>query len=113
MPNRVIVTPLFEKKFKRFSKKFPSLYNEIEILENALIQNPALGDPLGANLYKVRLASEDKGKGKSGGFRIITYLIKETSDSTDIFLITIYDKSEESTISKTVLINLVKSIFED
>jgi mRNA-degrading endonuclease RelE of RelBE toxin-antitoxin system len=111
MANKVIPTPLFESKFKRFSKKFSSLESEIQNLENELIKNPELGTSLGANLYKIRLGSKDKGKGKSGGFRIVTYLIHEIEDSIDIYLITIFDKSEESSIDKTDLIKLVKQIF--
>jgi hypothetical protein len=42
-----------------------------------LICNPKLGQSLGSNLYKIRLSASDKGKGKSGGFRLITYLIQE------------------------------------
>ena len=85
MANRVTPTPYFENKYKRFSKKFLSLDSELEELETELKENPELGEPLGANLYKVRLASKDKGKGKSGGFRVITYLIQENKSSYDIF----------------------------
>lgn len=64
-----------------------------------------------ADLYKVRLAVESKGGGKSGGFRVITYLVNQTNGGTDIYLITIYDKSEESSIDKNQLVNLLKEIF--
>lgn len=111
MANRVTPTPYFENKYKRLSRKFQSLGSELEELENQLIETPTLGEPLGAGLYKVRLASKDKGKGKSGGFRIITYLIQEHDDSIEIFLITIYDKSEDSSISANALKKLVKTIF--
>jgi len=112
MTNKVSTTPYFERRYKRFAKKFPLLDIELLSLENELTKTPQMGEPLGANLYKIRLASEDKGAGKSGGFRVITYLIKECETSTEIFLITIYDKSEESTITKTALLKIVKSIFE-
>jgi mRNA-degrading endonuclease RelE of RelBE toxin-antitoxin system len=46
----------------------------LENLEKELTDNPKLGEPLGANIYKIRVAAKDKSKGKSGGFRIITYL---------------------------------------
>ncbi len=111
MATKIIPTPIFESKYKRLSKKFPSLGRELEELENNLLENPELGEPLGANLYKIRLASKDKGKGKSGGFRVITYLLQENSNSNEIFLITIYDKSEDSTITKSNLQRLVKAIF--
>jgi len=111
MANKIIPTPYFENKYKRLSKKFLSLDSELEELENELLENPKQGEPLGANLYKIRLASKDKGKGKSGGFRVITYLIQEIKNSCQVYLITIYDKSEESTVSTKALKKLVETIF--
>ena len=67
-----------------------------------------MGDPYGKNLYKVRVADESKGKGKSGGFRVITYVIDESKDFTHIYMITIFDKSEESTIKKEDAVKLLK-----
>ena len=112
MKNKVIATPYFASRFKKFSKKFISLEKEIKILENQLLENPESGENLGAGLYKIRLASESKGKGKSGGFRVITYLMRETENGIEIYLITIYDKSQESSITKKDLLTLVKKIFE-
>jgi hypothetical protein len=43
MTNKVIPTPVFERKFKRLSKKFSSLAGEIENLENLLIEKPESG----------------------------------------------------------------------
>lgn len=111
MKNSVIATPYFVTRFKRFRKKFPSLSQEISELESALIANPTLGTNLGANLYKIRLASKSKGSGKSGGFRIVTFLLKKSENGYEIFLLTIYDKSQESTISKDALLLLVKDLF--
>ena len=113
MPNKIIPTAYFENKYKRLSRKFLSLGNELKELENELLENPEQGESLGANLYKIRLASKDKGKGKSGGFRVITYLIQEQKNYYEIYLITIFDKSEESTISKSALKKLVKKIFAE
>lgn len=92
-------------KSKIISKK------EILDLEETLINNPQSGIPLGANLYKIRLASKAKGKGKSGGFRIVTFLRYEMQDSTEIYLLTIFDKSEESNIDKADLVKIAKQIF--
>jgi len=67
-----------------------------------------MGNSYGSNIYKVRLADESKGKGKSGGFRVITYVIEENAESTDIYLITIYDKSEESYIDKDDILEILR-----
>lgn len=111
MTNQVIPTELFETKFKRLKKKFRSLAEDLAELTEILEHNPATGESLGAGLYKVRLGSKSKGKGKRGGFRIITYLITETLEGTDIYLITIYDKSEENNIRKEELLHIVKALF--
>lgn len=102
----VLAFELFAKKVKRFSKKFKTLPDEILELADQLKINPKIGIPLGSNLFKIRLASESKGKGKSGGFRIITYFVDETKQL--VYLVTIYDKSEEESISKQVLKQYLK-----
>lgn len=112
MTNSVIVTPFFERKFKRLAKKFPSLYEEIRQLEDILLRNPKTGIDLGSNVFKIRLASKSKKTGKSGGFRIITYSIEQNKDGYEINLITIYDKSEETTITKEEISKLIRDIFD-
>jgi len=44
-----------------------------------------------------------KGKGKSGRFRIITYLVSNTANGAIINMLTFYDKSEENCIDKKEL----------
>ena len=91
-------------------KKFPSLHDELDELIDDLIKDPLIGISLGSGLYKIKFSDKDKGKGKSGGFRIITYLVTETKNTHEVLLIFIYDKSEESTFIKDVLIKMVKNI---
>lgn len=111
MKNNIVPLRSFVTTFKRFNKKFPSLKNDFLALEQELLENPKIGENLGADLYKIRLANKDKVKGKSAGYRIITYLVEEKELEFTIYLVKIYDKSEESTITKTVLLKLIKSIF--
>lgn len=99
----------FDRKVKRLIKKHSSLIDEILSLGEALSQNPTQGQSLGAGLYKVRMASESKGKGKSGGFRVITYFVDESANDQTVYLVTIYDKSEQSTMDKKELLKLVTS----
>ena len=108
MANTIFTTPYFERRYKRFKKKFATLDEDYEALVNRLEVNPESGTSLGSGLYKVRMASASKGQGKSGGFRVVTYLRRNTADGTDIILITIYDKSEETTVAKGELEKLVK-----
>src|SRR5258707_4390329 len=91
---RVKITINFEKEAKPLIKKYPSFKNDVAKLINDLEANPKLGTPLGHNLYKIRIAVGSKGRGKSGGARVITYVI---SKSEVVNLISIYDKAEYDT----------------
>jgi hypothetical protein len=113
MPNRVTPTSIFERKFKKLSRRFPSIAESLILLENELLANPKLGVSLGSNIYKIKLKNPDKLAGKSGGFRVITYLTVQTENGTEIFLITIYDKSEEENISKPEIFQMIKRIFNE
>ena len=98
---------VFERQAKRLKKKFPSLKKEIFQLIQELKIKPNQGSPLGHNCFKVRLAISSKGKGKSGGARIITYLkIIEHS----IYLLSIYDKSEQKSLTEKELLKLIELI---
>jgi len=68
---------------------------------------PVQGKALGNNFYKIRLSISSKGKGKSGGERVITYI--KVIEST-VFLTSIYDKSEKSTITDQELEQIFRSI---
>ena len=72
-----------------------------------LENNPAQGKPLGNHCYKIRLAIASKGKGKSGGARIIIYV--QHVDNR-VFLLTIYDKSEQEDLSDKELKYLLSFI---
>lgn len=77
-----------------------SLFSSLEI-------NPKQGKPLGKDCYKIRMAISGKGKGKSGGARIIT-CVRVTAEK--IYLISIYDKSEKEDISDKELNELLRLI---
>ena len=98
----------FESRVKSLLKNSPSLASELINFVESLNDTPLQGESLGSGLYKVRLASKSKGKGKSGDFRIINYIVTENNGDTDITLLTIYDKSEDSTMKKNVLVKMVK-----
>ena len=110
MEIEVIYTEEFEKDVKKFLKKFPALAEELIVFEKSLIENPKQGISLGAVLYKVRVANESKSKGKSGEFRVINYLITKEKDKIKVYVIKIYDKSEEGNIRKQLLVKLLKSL---
>jgi mRNA-degrading endonuclease RelE of RelBE toxin-antitoxin system len=103
----VFTIPPFDRQLKRLSKKFPSLKAEYIALIEDLEDNPQRGIPLGNNCFKIRLAIASKSRGKSGGVRIITHLYIKNEM---VFLLAIYDKSEQITISDKELRELLWEI---
>lgn len=111
MANEVVYSRIFIRKAKELKKRHPSLVNDLEDLEKNLLEDPRQGADLGAGLYKVRLAVKSKGKGKSGGYRIITFLVSQSNSGVIINMLTIYDKADENSIDKKYLLSLIKELF--
>lgn len=101
----VIPIERFKREAKRLIKKYPSLKTELSELNNILVKNPQIGTALGNDTFKIRLAIKSKGKGKSGGARVITYLITEEKE---IYLLTIFDKSELDNIDDKTLRKIIE-----
>lgn len=101
----VIATEPFARKLKRLVKKYKSLKDDLLIVIDELSQNPTFGTPIGKDCYKIRVAISSKGKGKSGGARLITY-VKIINEK--VFLMDIYDKSEQVNITAKELENLIE-----
>ena len=97
----------FRKEAKKLINKYPSLKKELIDLGNKLSTDPITGISLGNSCYKIRISVASKGKGKSGGARVIThfYVAMDT-----VFLLSIYDKSEQETISDSQIKTLLKLI---
>lgn len=104
MAFKVIPTSPFLKEYNKLQKRHHSLKDDVLALAENLAENPELGKPLGHNLYKVRLSIKSKGKGKSGGARVITYLIDAAQE---VYLISIYDKTDIDSVSSNQLKKIV------
>ena len=100
MNYQTVTTKDFDKQVRLLSKKYRSLKTDLKAFEKELLANPTMGDDLGDNVRKVRMAIASKNKGKSGGARIITCTVLVDVINTDIYLLTIYDKGEKESISK-------------
>jgi mRNA-degrading endonuclease RelE of RelBE toxin-antitoxin system len=116
----VRVSKSFKRQAKPLLKKFSSLTKELIQLEEELKENPHLGKPIGHDSYKIRLAVKSKGKGKSGGLRVISHLdteivglIEAKEDYIIVNLISIYDKSETASISDKELRDLIIGLQKD
>lgn len=92
----LVATKAFIKSAKPIAKRYRSFNADYKKLVDELKANPALGVDLGNGFRKVRMAISSKGKGKSGGCRVITLTFLEKKDH--LYLLYVYDKSEYSNI---------------
>lgn len=105
MNYKVYPTPDFKKVFKKLHKKYPSLKSDLQILIEKLAVDPKNGIHLGCGVFKIRMAINSKSKGKSGGARVITYVIHKNNE---VFLIAIYDKDHLGNINREQIRNLLR-----
>ena len=107
MSYNVKTIDVFERQAKKLIKKYISIKQELIDLVLQLKENPTLGTPISNDCYKVRLSIKSKGKGKSGGARIITNFV--IADYT-VYLLSICDKSEKENLTDKELSELLKYI---
>ena len=107
MNYKIEVTSYFKHQAKRLIKKFPSLRSELSQLVGLLQSNPEQGTPIGNHCFKIRIAIASKGKGKSGGGRVITHVMVRDAK---VYLLSVYDKSELPDITDKDLLKLLSLI---
>ena len=98
----------FDKEIKRLGKRYASIADDYAKLLLEISANPHLGTDLGGGLRKIRMAITSKGKGKSGGARVITFTVVVAVEESEINLLYIYDKAERSSISKKEIEELLR-----
>lgn len=90
MNYKIIPQKHFLKEIKRLAKKYRSLKQDLQALQDELERNPLAGVELGGGVRKLRMAIGSKNRGKSHGARVITYtyIINEAEDISTLFLFT-------------------------
>lgn len=110
MEVEILVGQEFKRQFKRLAKRYHTLRDDFVEWKNELLNNPFVGDDLGNGVRKMRMAIKAKGKGKSGGARILTLNAKVCEDGLSIILLTIYDKGEISNVKDKYIKYLIEQL---
>jgi len=95
----------FKKDFKKLTKKYKKLEDDVKKVILELRENPRSGTALHLNCYKIRMPNSSTSTGKSGGFRLIYYFIDEKNN---LYLLNIYSKTQKENISENELLELLK-----
>lgn len=105
----VSVTDDFAKEAKRLAKKYPSFKQDYREFLESIKNNPLQGDEITKNIRKIRMAIKAKGKGKSGGARVITFNVFTDMGNGQVVFLLLYDKEDASTVK----VNVVKQLVRD
>jgi mRNA-degrading endonuclease RelE of RelBE toxin-antitoxin system len=100
MNYQIVTTEDFDRRIKDLAKKYHSFKADLAVLKKELLNNPTMGVEVSDRTRKVRMAITSKNKGKRSGARVITCNVLLDIVNTDIYLLTIYDKSEQDSISR-------------
>jgi mRNA-degrading endonuclease RelE of RelBE toxin-antitoxin system len=106
----ITVTSRFEKHLKALAKRYKSIKDDYKSFIESIKENPFQGDELSPGIRKIRMAITSKGRGKSGGARVITYTVIAAERSGDVYLLEIYDKSDYSTVDISVIKSMVDEL---
>ena len=90
--------PEFERRAKILAKKYKSFQKDYHDFLDSLEETPYQGVSLGGGVYKTRMQITSKGKGKSGGARVLNYVVKKVEPhKVSITFLSIFDKNEMET----------------
>lgn len=76
----------------------------------SLEENPFQGVEISPGIRKLRMAITSKGRGKSGGARVITYTVVTMETEGRVYLMNVYDKSDFSTVELSVLKEIARGL---
>ena len=102
------------KEIKHYSKKDRSLLNTMREIYLLLESGNFLGNEIGKDnndnsIYKLRIPNLSSNKGKSGGYRIIYYVVTK---ERVIFPLTLYSKSDRENISDKEIADIITKYIE-
>ena len=103
-------SPDFERQAKKLAKHYPSFKKDLLLLLESLKADPWQGVDLGNGIRKVRMTISSKGRGKSGGARVITMNLNVDVEKMIIALLYIYDKAEMENVSDQFLQQIIKEM---
>lgn len=100
----VIEQELYKKALKKLAKRYRNIDLDIKDFLNSINTKEDLGIELKSNIFKVRVSNSNKNKGKSAGYRPISYLVVIENE---LHLLYIYDKSKLVNVSEKEVDELV------
>lgn len=102
---KIRISDEFKTAYKRLKKKYRSLEADFEALLLSLQQEPLQGVEILEDVRKIRMNITSKGRGKSGGARVI---VRVRIVMDELQLLYIYDKADFENVSDAYLRDILK-----
>jgi mRNA-degrading endonuclease RelE of RelBE toxin-antitoxin system len=106
-PTEIRFTPEFKRNLRALAKKYRHIRSDVQPIIDQLQAGDFAGDQVPGTsytIYKLRVRNSDLRKGKRAGYRLIYYL----QTQTQVILVTIYSKTEQSDISTAQIRHIVE-----
>ena len=103
-------TSYFDNEAKRLAKRHRSFIDDLQDFQEELLKNPYQGTELSPGIRKIRLTINSKGRGKSGGARVITFTYLVDEKDGVVILLLLYDKADASSIKMNVVREIIKDL---
>ena len=100
----------FDTEAKRLAKRHRSFVNDLEDFQKGLLENPYQGTEMSPGIRKIRFTIDSKGRGKSGGARVITFTYLVNEKDGIVTLLLLYDKADVSSIKMNVVRKIIKDL---
>lgn len=110
MKLEIIRSDYFTAELKKLAKRYRGFADDYEAFLDSLKENPLQGTEIAPNVRKIRMTINAKGRGKSGGARVITFNALVSEKEGTIALLLIYDKSDASNIKMNVVREIIKEL---
>lgn len=102
---KIRISDEFKTAYKRLKKKYRSLEADFEALLLSLQREPLQGVEILEDVRKIRMNITSKGRGKSGGARVI---VRVRIVMDELQLLYIYDKADFENVSDAYLRDILK-----
>lgn len=106
----LVPSDYFAAELKRLAKRYRGFADDYEAFLDNLKENPLQGTEIAPHIRKIRMPITAKGRGKSGGARVITYNAIVAEQEGKIYLLLIYDKADASSVKMNVVKQIVKDL---
>lgn len=113
MSYKIVLAPSFKQSLKKLKKRYRHVKDDTRTAIQVLLQSPKLGvvTPGGSGIRKLRVRNTDLDKGKSGGYRLLYYVVDEPNAT--IYLLLIYAKSDRTDVSRRELESLLNELDDE